>query len=171
MSSIYSDDLCKFMRLYPPTPTVEPLPEGKYYLVDAASAVEEYFRIPKEVRRTNVDGSVFTDEDLLDVETTSLIACLDDRTLADKEILKHVESVLDDGKDINAELMRKFGRIDVGTEVLNTANQLCHADAISRLGEHLLVLLSEAGAYNVDGSLAGEFVKIREDGLLILRER
>jgi hypothetical protein len=148
-----------------------PLPEGHYYLVDISEPLTRYMQNPKEVRMCAIsDGDVYNDADMVDIELSSIIPCLDAEPVADREMKEHIEDLLDDGREQIAFMMRESG-IDTETRtVLNTPEQLAHAKAIDELGKQLYEIFVEHKLYNENGRLLGEHCTLLQGGVLVLRE-
>lgn len=169
MSSCIDSDL----KFYPDATSTntDPLPEGKYYLVDISEAVEDYMRIPSEVRMTALAESAdFTEHDVLDIELSSLIPCLSDLDRSTDAIQKHINEELDHEKDMLSDTLIQLGADMKSREVFNTANQLAHADALHQLGIRIFSTLKENSMYSEHGELMGEHCTLLRGGVLVLRE-
>jgi len=156
---------------YKPEVTKEPLSEGRYYLVDISPAVEAYLQVPLAVRMVGVqDDCGFTAEDMLDIELESIVACLDERSEAQKKLGAHANNLLEDYTEINEEQLKlKTGKV-MDYLVPHTADQLDHVKVVADFGLAVAELFVEAGVYRQDGTLPGDYCTMLDNGVLVIRD-
>jgi predicted protein tyrosine phosphatase len=146
------------------------LPAGEYYLVDIQEMVDVYNAAPEAVRAVGTDGVGLTDKEMIDVNLSALIPCLDDREDAEVEINKHAEEMLQQFAEEQAIELDKRG---VNTEeriMPNTFEQLEYANLVVKMGRSLKTVLEDNGLYDERGALKVEHCIVREDdNTLILR--
>lgn len=148
----------------------EPLDPGTYFLVDIGHAVREYLQVPHEVRMVGVsEGAPYSEVDMLDIELSSIIPCLETKDEGPRQMKEHIENLLDDGKDQIEYQLKSEGVDTESRTILNTHEQLEHAKIINRMGSLIYDTLAEQNMYNENGRLLGEHVTLTDDGLLVLR--
>lgn len=153
--------------------TYEPLPAGKYYLVDISEALQAYFAVSKSSRMAGIcnnDKGDFSEGDMLDVELVELVPCLDTRHGYADNLSNHVTDLLNDYTDMQVAEIKLQGGITEGIEIPHTPEQLEHAEAVYQLGSDLSVAFHKAGLYKEDGCLPGEHCSLLADGMLVLRD-
>lgn len=157
--------------------TYEPLSEGNYILVDITEVVEPYLALPKKSRMAGFDASQyyskdipFSDADMLDIELSALVPCLDSDDQAPREMKEHIENLLDDGKEQIEFLLKEQGVETERRTILNTPEQLDHAKAIDKMAKKLHEVFHEHKLYSESGLLIGEHCTLLEGNLLVLRE-
>lgn len=157
----------------PDNQTYEPLPDGKYYLVDISEPLREYMQLPMDARMCGVsDGDgCFTADDMLDVELSAIIPCLDGKQEAQREIAEHVKNLLEDGREHLAFLLQEEGVDTDARTIPNTHAQLTHAKAINELASQLADTFIEHRLYSESGQLMGDYCTLLDGGILALREK
>lgn len=149
-----------------------PLHPGQYVLVDISEAIESFYTTPPQVRMHLLgETGEMTEYDMLDVELTEIVPCINDVFSTDDELTKHVEHLLDEGVEhIVAELTEQGYDVEQ-RHIPNTTEQIEHAQAVFEFGHHLHRLFKQHGLYSDDKELVGEYHTLLEDGLLVLRRR
>lgn len=151
-------------------PLGEPLPKGKYFLVDISEAVEEYMRVPKEIRMVGImGGSEYSETDMLDIELSAIVPCLDGNDHSLSSLMDHIQNLLDDYADVERHNLEKIGVHTDNREIPNTPQQLQHAEVVHELGASIYNAFIQSGVYEANGLLPGEHCSILHGNVLVLR--
>ena len=150
--------------------TTEPLSSGKYYLVDISEAIDEYYAASVTARMSSVSNQAeFSQADILDIELSAIIPCLDNASEATDYLKDHVKDLLEDGVELLRMDLETKG-IDCTKRVIpNSADQLEHSQIVYNLGNNLLAIFKERGLYP-ESTLLGEHCSLLEHGVLVLRD-
>jgi hypothetical protein len=148
----------------------EPLYPGHYYLVDCSNVIAEFMEVPTEVRMHMAAGcDELSEYDMVDVELTELVDCLVLKNPID-HLDYHIESVLDEGRDVLRQEAIDQGVHKEGRAYANTPVQIEHADALLQLGTSLSKVLKQFGFYDSDGHLTVEYHQLLPGGLVAFRK-
>lgn len=117
------------------------------------------------------EGAPYNAVDMLDIELSSLVPCMEEKTKALKRVGDHAKELLEEGQD-QIEFQFKQQGIETDARTIpNTYEQLEHAKAIDKMGSQLYDIFCEHKLYDDNGVLLGEHCTILSGGVLVLRER
>lgn len=137
-------------------------PTERVFVIDLKEVRERFLRIPPEVRRPEiVIPGDYEDGEVLDMELHSLLPYMTEKAHAGDSVHRYTEDFFDNFEE----------PLDPETKITSEVRRLLnrYLECINDLAEHLWWEFVSHGVYDQDGKLVGEFDKIIQDNLLILR--